>query len=213
LSDVSRPLTGLFLVSQAPPRVEPAPWSLRGNATAIFFQRGILAFVRYTESNVGAYDELLWLAPFQRSPAGRAHQVPAIFVSSEASARSGRCNWGLPKELAQFRVVVVGADTEAVQVTRAGQPVASFVRRRPRASLPIELGWFPEGARRLLQVYEGRSFDTVPEGRARFRLTQVSELEVNRQLLPQARSSRRRLGIDLSPFELLFPAARIVELR
>jgi hypothetical protein len=62
-------------------------------------------------------------------------------------------------------------------------------------------------------VYEGRSFDTVPEGRARFRLTQVSELEVNRQLLPQARSSRRRLGIDLSPFELLFPAARIVELR
>ena len=192
--------------------VEPAPWRLRGDATAIFFRSGILAFIRYTESNVGPYDELLWLAPFQRSPGGRAHHVSTIFVSSQASAQSGRANWGLPKELAEFRVSRLDAHTEAVQVTRAGQPVASFLRSPPSGTLPVALGKIPSRLRKLVQVADGRAFETVPEARARCGLTRVCQLEVNRQLLPHARGSHRRLGLHLTPFELHFPAARIFEL-
>jgi len=164
----------------------------------MFFRRGVLVFVRYTESNVGPYDELLWLELFQCSPAGRAHHVPVIFVSSEASAQSGRANWGLPKEVAEFHVSARDADTVAVQVTCAGQPIASFVHSGACGGLPLALGRLPRALRRLVQVSEGRAFDTVPEARARFRPARVCELEVNRHL---------------SSFELLFPAARIVDLR
>jgi hypothetical protein len=191
----------------------PPPWRLRGDATAIFFPRGILLFVRYADSNVGPYDELLWLELFQRSPAGRGHHVPLIFVSSDASAQSGRANWGLPKELAEFRVSVLDADLEAVLVTRAGQHVAAFVRGRRPGRLPIDLGRLPGALRRLLQISEGRVFATVPEARGRISLTRVFDLQVNRQLLPHAGSSRWRLGAHLSSFELRFPAARISELR
>ena len=86
----------------------PPPWSLQGDATLILYRRGVLAFIRYAESNVGPYQELLWLAPFRQGPGGRAHTIPKIFVSSEPSARSGRANWGLPKELAVFAVDAMG---------------------------------------------------------------------------------------------------------
>jgi hypothetical protein len=195
-----------------PTGIEPAPWTLRGSAIALVFRRGVLAFIRYTESNVGPYDELLWLAPFQRGPEGRAHQVPAIFVSSQASAQSGRANWGLPKELAEFRVSALTAESELVQVTRAGRHIASFVRGRPHGRLPVEFSKLPARARRLVQISDGRGFHTVPAARARLGLTLVSDLQVNRELLPHARSSRWRLGLQMSSLELLFPVARLFEL-
>jgi hypothetical protein len=99
-----------------------------------------------------------------------------------------------------------------VAVSRAGVPIVSFVRPRPRAALPIDISGIPSRARRLVQIFDGRAFETVPELRARFRLTRISELEVNRELLPHAQNSRWQLGMHLSPFELFFPAARIFEL-
>jgi hypothetical protein len=76
----------------------------------------------------------------------------------------------------------------------------------------MDLSGIPSRARKLVQVSDGRAFETVPELRARVRLTRVSELEVNRELLPHAQNSRWQLGMHLSPFELFFPAARIFEL-
>jgi len=151
-------------------------------------------------------------SPFQRGPAGRAHRVSAIFVSSEASAQSGRANWGLPKELAEFRVSELAAGSEAIQVTRAGRHIASFVRSQPHARLRFDFGKLPAHARRLVQISDVRTFHTVPQARARLRPTIVSQLKVNRELLPDARSSRWRIGMHLSPFELVFPVARILEL-
>jgi hypothetical protein len=119
----------------------------------------------------------------------------------------------LPKELAEFRVGAVGVDAERVQVSQAGLPIASFLRTPPRGVLPIDLGRIPAGARRLVQVFEGRVFDTVPGARARCGLTRISGLEVNRELLPDARCSRWRLGMHLDRVELFFPAANIVALR
>jgi Acetoacetate decarboxylase (ADC) len=187
----------------------PPPWRLRGDATLILYRRGVLAFIRYAESNVGPYQELLWLAPFRRGPAGRAHTIPQIFVSSEPSARSGRANWGLPKELAVFAVEALGPRSERVTVSRAGQRIVAFVRSWPRWALPLDATRIPARLRRLVQTSAGRRFETVPEGRGRCAVTCVSDLEVNGELLPEAQSSRWRLGLCLKQFELCFPPARI----
>lgn len=190
----------------------PPPWTLQGDATLVLYRRGILAFIRYAESNVGPYQELLWLAPFRQSPWGRAHTVPRIFVSSEASAQNGRANWGLPKELAVFRSDCLGASSERVQVSRQGQPIISFVRSCPRWALPFDANRLPARLRRLVQTSAGRCFETVPEGRGRFALTRVSALEVNRELFPHAQNSQWRFGLCLKHFELRFPPPRISEL-
>ncbi|HEU4580634.1 MAG TPA: acetoacetate decarboxylase family protein [Polyangiaceae bacterium] len=200
------------MVPERAPASAPAPWTLRGNATLICQRRGILAFVQYTESNVGPYDELLWLAPFQRGPAGRAHQVPAIFVSSEASAHNGRINWGLPKELARFELTRLGTDRELVRVTRGEETVASFARTVPRTGLPLDLRLLPRRARTLVQVLDGFCFETAPAARGAVRLTSVSQLRVHGDWLPEARSARWRPGIHVSSFALFFPAARVFAL-
>ncbi len=191
------------------PEIVAAPWTLRGDATVLPFRRGTLAFLRYTASSVGPYDELLWLQPFQRGPSGRAHHVSAIFVSSEASVRGGRANWGLPKELAVFRVRPQQAGVERVEVTYAGRQLASFLRAPFRAGLPLDLGQLPAAARRLVQHQQGRRFETVPEGRGRCGLVRIAQLKVDRDLLPDAHDSRWRLGLQLSDVELLFPAAKV----
>lgn len=187
----------------------PPPWTLRGDATLIPFRRGVLAFVRYTESNVGPYDELLWLAPLRRGPGGRAHRVTAIFVSSAASVHAGRANWGLPKQLAVFHVSTLQAELQRVEVTLEQQPLASFVRHCPRGMLPLDAGKLPRRMRRLVQLHEGRCFETVPEARGKLQVTRASELVVNRLLLPDAHNSPGRLAIHLSELELHFPAATI----
>jgi len=191
----------------------PPPWTLRGDATLVLYRRGILAFIDYRQSNVGPYRELLWLAPFRPGPLGRAHTIPQIFVSSEASAQSGRANWGLPKELAVFRVDSLGPNSERVQVSRSGQPIATFVRSWPGWSLPLDARRIPAQLRRLVQTSAGRCFETLPEGRGHCSLTCVSRLEVNQELLPEAQSSRWRLGICLRHFELCFPHSKLSEAR
>jgi hypothetical protein len=187
------------------------PWELRGEATVIPYRRGILAFIRYTESNVGPYDELLWLRPFQREPAGRVHHVSPIFVSSEASVYNGRVNWGLPKELAVFRVSSLRRGCQSVEVSRSGQLIASFARSCPRGALALDSRSIPRRARRLVQLSGGRRFETVPEARGHCSLIRVTRLRVNRELLPDAHGSRWRFGLCMSDLELRFPEASISE--
>lgn len=70
---------------------------------------GILMIVRYADSPVGPYDELLYSLPFKRPTLGMEilapRRLPVIYVSSEASLRNGRTNWGIRKELADFTFI------------------------------------------------------------------------------------------------------------
>ncbi|ETV91168.1 hypothetical protein H310_14175 [Aphanomyces invadans] len=84
---------------------------------------GFVMLIRYTDSPVGPYDELLlvpgaFTPPSPGNPIARtnhmketflqahgllaARRVTRIFVSTEASLRNGRRNWGIRKELADF---------------------------------------------------------------------------------------------------------------
>ncbi|RHZ16899.1 hypothetical protein DYB37_001068 [Aphanomyces astaci] len=84
---------------------------------------GFVMLIRYTDSPVGPYDELLlvpgaFTPPSSSTPIAVEHhiqerylqahgllasrRVTRIFVSSEASLRNGRRNWGIRKELADF---------------------------------------------------------------------------------------------------------------
>ncbi|KAI0666788.1 hypothetical protein C8Q78DRAFT_421373 [Trametes maxima] len=65
--------------------------------------RGSITLTRYAESPIGAFDELA-IAPgeFANPYEGQSHRVTRAYVSSLEAVVSGRHNWGLPRELAQF---------------------------------------------------------------------------------------------------------------
>ncbi|TVY84801.1 hypothetical protein LSUE1_G000828 [Lachnellula suecica] len=72
---------------------------------------GMVQVLRYSESPVGPYDELL-IVPgnFERQPDGKVTgkkprnlMVSRIYVSHERTCWNGRTNWNIPKHLARFQ--------------------------------------------------------------------------------------------------------------
>lgn len=169
-----------------------------------------MLFMRYADSNVGAYDELLWVDAWGLSVGGsRRHTVSRIYVSTEASVFNGRVNWGIPKELAVFNVTSLGALSERVEVTSTLGPVASFSYRSSRRSLPVNAGLLPARWRSLVQVSDGRSFETAPSARGRMHRARFSELSVNPLSFPDVKQGRVLGAFSLRNFEMSFPAPQI----
>ncbi|MCU1642857.1 MAG: hypothetical protein JWN03_3132 [Nocardia sp.] len=80
------------------PATAALPPRLRGKARAL----GVIGgFVRYTETPVGSYDEVLGAIAFRQGLRPRGH-VAFMAVDSETSLVGGRTNWAMPKTLASF---------------------------------------------------------------------------------------------------------------
>lgn len=75
------------------------------------FGVGATLLVNYSACPVGPYDELLVAAPFAHGAGAKewlpSLRLPQIYVSTEASLRNGRRNWGIRKELADFNWTTV----------------------------------------------------------------------------------------------------------
>jgi hypothetical protein len=113
--------------------------------------------VRYLNTPVGAYDEVLGAIGFLhgRRPHGT---VPFIAVDSPASLVGGRSNWALPKSLASFDGDPEPGSTFSAQ--GAGWRVAATIRSRG-PSAPTRF------AGRLAQVWpDGLPRESVLRGRA-----------------------------------------------
>src|SRR5213596_1104261 len=65
--------------------------SFRGGASAVMV-------VNYENSGVGPYRDLLFIPGLFE----RGFSITRIYVSTPASVASGRANWGIPKQLADF---------------------------------------------------------------------------------------------------------------
>ncbi len=143
---------GLVLPSStpAPPwrcRVEATVWLHRATPSARALLPAalpagpaltVVALVRYLDSPVGAYDELLasprlLAGSLRRGVLARVH-VPFIAVDSVASVHGGRAHWALPKTLATFtrdgpRTQVQGSGWEVDATAQARGPwLPSYAR-------------------------------------------------------------------------------------
>lgn len=191
------------------------PWTLRGDAHGLLAwmpggRAGLMLFVRYTDSDVGPYDELLWLDPWGLSLGGaRRHTITRIYVSTEASVFNGRINWGIPKELASFSVSSLGDQGQRVEVSSAIGHIAGFTHRSSGRALPVDLGLLPARFRTLVQVTGGQQFETRLWARGRLARARFSELAVNPALFPDVRRGRPLAGFSLRGFQMSFPAPRV----
>ena len=174
------------------------PPSMRAAARAI----GVAgAFVRYLDTPVGAYDEVLGLVA-ARSGRRAWGTVAFMAVDSPTSLVGGRTNWAMPKTLAEF-----SGDPAGDGPVSAGSVDGPQWRVRAHArpfgpSLPVRIR---SVARQ--EFPDGRTGDSRLTGRGRVRLARV-EVEVESDgPLPTWLRPGRHLGavVESATFDLAAP--------
>jgi hypothetical protein len=197
--------------------VAPAPWAVVLDAVVWFHRaapgaaahlpapvRGrrtlpvtVGALIRYRETPVGPYREVLGSPVLLAEWPLPAAAIPFIAVDSEASVRGGRENWRLPKTLARFDWPEPTGRGFEIDAEGAGWSVHATVHARPRR-LPVA------GVVRTRQDEE-TAFTTRARGRAR--LASV-DLETRGTTLPGWLRSGRHPALVIEDARALVGPAR-----
>lgn len=217
------------VAAQLPDRSAPAPWETRVQALLWFHRaspaaaaqlpaqlRGeralpitIGGFIRYLDTPVGPYSEVLASPLLLARPPLPAAFVPFIAVDSLASIHGGRANWALPKTLAAFEWSAPPEQlgTSAFRIRAEGThgpsswSVDAAVAPR-RRGLPVR---FP--LRDLQLTPDGRELDIPMTVRGRAQLATI-ELTSRGPSLPQWLLSGRHQAVFLPAARMTFGAPR-----
>ncbi|WP_229783679.1 hypothetical protein [Deinococcus sedimenti] len=185
-----------------------APWNLSGRGVVAVYgcrEAGALMLVRYAQSGVGPYDELLWVS------LSGAPQVTRIVVSTQASVVWGRRNWAIPKSRADF--AWEGAPgREQVRVTQDGRLLAHLSVRSWGPSLPVTTAVVPAAWRTLTQPPLPEAGDratllTTVSAAGRVRPARLSVIAGD--FHPALLERRPLLTVAVPDFRMVFPAARV----
>lgn len=215
------------------PRVPP-PWRLRGSGYFFLFtfepwllrnggflppelvgehfegQLGALMLVDYRSSPVGPYRELLFAAG--RNLRWRHHlfSISRIWVSTEASAASGRENWAIPKQPAEFEVVPGEDGAERVIVQRDRLAEVDLTVAPGRGSAIPALGFLaPPSWRTIVQFRDGQALETRMSGRGVLRPARLLDFRAMPKAFPDVNEGKLVAGFYLKDFRLRFPAPRV----
>jgi hypothetical protein len=185
-----------------PADAPPAPWDCacealvwisRAGAAAARAQTAVAGrnlvviggFVRYLDTPVGTYDEVLGTVGVLRGRTITA-TVPFMAVDSRASLVGGRRNWSLPKTLASFTGSPAGGDVRADgdgwTVTASARPVGPHLPARLAGRLAQH---WPDGVLR----------DSGLRGAGRVRPALVTVDVTSRDALPSWLLPGRHLGL------------------
>ncbi len=215
-----------------PVRVPP-PWSLRGSGYVFLFtfdpwllraegfvppelgehfeaQLGVLMLIEYRKSPVGPYRELLFAVGRNLRWRNHLFSVSRIFVSSEASAVSGRENWAIPKQTADFEVVKKeqGAERVIVQRNRLAEVDLTVA---PGQGVPRPAMSFlaPPSWRTIVQFRDGQVLETRLSGRGALRPAKLLDFRALPKAFPDVNQGKLVAGFFIKDFRMRFPAARV----
>ncbi|HUW63574.1 MAG TPA: hypothetical protein VMW83_02575 [Spirochaetia bacterium] len=209
----------------------PAPWQLTGQAYVLLyrfprrflsqaggyppsmaesFQGGLgsVMLVDYEHSPAGPYSELLFIPGRFALAGGRPYSITTIFVSTMVSLRSGRENWGIPKEQASFLFRDEDESTRTVTVTVGSDRVME---------IRLQAGWFRFWAGTLWwpvplgQVLDGKTFLTRLHGRGIIRPAKVLEMSVDSRFFPDVSALQPLMVVRVDNLRLGFGAPVIRE--
>lgn len=210
-----------------PATTTPPPWTLRGDGYMIFYRFskdfvekhgwappglegrfaggfGAVMLVNYRESPVGPYRELLFIPGKFRTPQGRRYSITRILVDSDASTRSGRANWGIPKFTNAFSTEKTD-NTERIRVfDEAGNCGFDISLRAGGLRFPVTTALMPL---HLYQEWEGARYLTTPKGSGSGQLARVDELWIDPSFFPDVRQAKPLLALRVENFKMAFPEA------
>jgi hypothetical protein len=207
--------------SRLPLESAPAPWATVLDAVVWFHRaaagagerlpaalRGrrslpvtVGALIRYRETPVGPYHEVLASPVLLAGPRGPEAAVPFIAVDSPASVHGGRENWALPKTLARFEWPAAPRGGFELDAEGTGWSVHATVHPRVRR-LP-----FAAMSRNRQVTPAGHEITFASTWRGRARLASV-ELETRGPTLPGWLCSGHHPALVLEGASVLVGAAR-----
>ncbi len=216
-----------------PSRVAPPPWNLRGNGCIFLFRQpkevlykqaflsgyqrqhlvtglGALLLVDYAESPVGPYHELLYIPGVFKFAGRYMFSISKIFVSSSDSQWNGVENWGIPKEVADFDVLMNnvegGQPEETWVVSRDRKPFFSVNIKRTGWKFPISTALFP------LKIGQERRHElliTAPEAKGKGQRIRATGWFSDPNYFPVVNESSLLGSLAIRDFNMKFPFPHI----
>jgi hypothetical protein len=213
--------------SMPPEAPVPAPWFLTGDGWVVLFRlraadaarpgivrpelqgrwrggMGAVAFMRYRDSGVGPYDELLFIPGLADVGGKLAFSISQIVVTSAGSVVNGRANWGIPKDLAEMQIVRRPTGEEVLRAGPEGDPFAELIARSLGPRLPFNSARIPLP---IAQVWNGQIFRIGLTMQASARWLDVIRWRGDGVRFPALTGLRPLAGIKLENFAITFPVA------
>lgn len=208
----------------------PAPWDLSGQGWLFLYHLpetaqeipellprepsgpylgglGALMLVDYQSSNVGPYKELLFIPGRFRHGKKKFYGISRIWVSTEASVVNGQNNWGIPKELANFKIERHGREEVWSVEQPGGGPIFRATLKKGLFPFPMHTSLLPFP---LLQRWKGKLFQTNFRGRGWARFGHIEDLSLSGAIFPEISAYKPLAGLVIDPFRIQFPVARML---
>ncbi|WP_160243665.1 acetoacetate decarboxylase family protein [Acinetobacter indicus] len=164
--------------------------------------------IRYQDSPVGPYDELL-IMDHPLLYKHRLSTIPKIYVSTQASLVHGQQLWGIPKELAEFEWLEKEGRTYCI--VRHQQQEMSICLERPKnsTSFYINSHHIPASFLSIQQAWQGQRYQFSPKFRGRLSKLKTVEWQNTQDIFPDFSQARLLQSFYVPEFDLLFPEAQI----
>lgn len=202
----------------------PPPWDLTGSGYIFLYRLpremaeqyvpfgiykgglSLLMLIDYASSNVGPYQEALFVPGAVEYPNNTGYSIGRIFVSTMISVVNGIHNWAIPKELAQFRFDSIDRHTERITVAQGDQP--------PYLDMVVNAGgWrFPINAALLpavVQHQDGKTYKTRIRANGRACFAQVMQCHTAGDAFPPLEYHRPLIAARITDFSMVFPIPEV----
>ena len=210
----------------------PAPWSLNGSGAVLLYHfphsfvsqwgfledyqhlgyrgwMGAVLLVDYQSSNVGPYQELMFIPGLFKLGGKRGFSISKIWVSTEASLQNGQRNWGIPKELAQFEVE---RDQQGIRLFKASKGSRVFFEaqlKHTRLSLPFTSKLLP--LTRIIQQSLSQLLLTRPQATGKIGLASLQKATADPDYFPPLQKLSPLACLAVPSFQMQFPIAQLLD--
>lgn len=168
---------------------------------------GTVMLVDYATSAVGPYHELLFVPGRLNFDKKKIFSISKIYVSSQDSVENGIANWGIPKELADFRVSKPTAKETIVEVLIDGKTFFKTHLRDSSFKFPITTKFFPL---KLAQKLGDDLLITNSPANGKASFAKLLNIEVNSSYFPPISQLKPLSILAVSDFEMEFPKPLIL---
>lgn len=162
--------------------------------------------VDYETSDAGPYRELLFVPGKFSLGSGKHYSISKIYVSTCNSVYNGIENWGIPKELADFKFLP-GAKNEVIEVSREGRVFFRAKIRRPGFFFPVSTWLFPLV---LVQKLKGILLKTTSSARGKGGFSKVENLFSDPAFFPDITQGKHLGTLYVKDFQMNFGVAEVV---
>lgn len=210
----------------------PPPWTLKGNGYIFIchfpkvfvkeqgfladYQRdrfsgdfvGTVMLVDYETSAVGPYRELLFVPGRMKFDKKKLFSISKIYVSSQDSVENGVANWGIPKEMADFKITKSTEKEAVIEVSLAGKTFFKVHLKSGNFSFPITTKFFPL---KLAQKHGNDLLITNSPASGKASFAKLLDIQVESSFFPDIAQIKPLSILAVRDFEMTFPEPQVLK--